>query len=114
MGIGIAFVVAVAVAAGYGLLKRTGGVDGPEARRLVAAGALLLDVRTREEFSGGHITGAVNIPVQELDGRIGEIESKDRPVVVYCRSGLRSGRAASMLVRGGYHSVHDLGAMGRW
>jgi rhodanese-related sulfurtransferase len=56
----------------------------------------------------------VNIPVQELDGRMSELEPKDRPIVVYCRSGNRSGRAARMLKEAGYVSVHDLGAMTRW
>lgn len=63
-------------------------------RRLVESGALLLDVRTREEFSGGHVPSAVNIPVQELASRLGETE---RAVVVHCRSGGRSAQASTML-----------------
>lgn len=59
------------------------------------------------------IPGAVNIPVQDLDRRIGELEPKDGPVVVYCRSGNRSGRATRVLKTAGYAKVHDLGAMSR-
>jgi rhodanese-related sulfurtransferase len=106
--------LAVALAGGYLLLRSQGDVTSSDARRLVEKGARLLDVRTSEEFARGHLPGAVNIPVQELDRRMSELEPKDRPIVVYCRSGNRSGRAARMLKDAGYVSVHDLGAMTRW
>lgn len=106
--------VAAALAVGYLLFMRGSDVTGSDARRLVEAGARLVDVRTPEEFAAGHIPGAVNIPVQELDRRIGELEPKERTVVVYCRSGNRSGSAARMLKSAGYAEVHDLGAMSRW
>jgi rhodanese-related sulfurtransferase len=84
-----------------------------EAHTLVEQGALLLDVRTREEFGGGHIEGAVNIPVQELPRRAKELPQKGRPIVVYCRSGARSAAAAGELRKLGY-DVHDLGPMSAW
>lgn len=79
-------------------------------RDLVRAGAVLLDVRTREEFAAEHVPGAVNIPVQELPARITELGSPARKVVVYCRSGGRSATAAFLLKRAGYE-VHDVGPM---
>lgn len=82
-------------------------------RALVANGALLLDVRTPEEFREHHVEGAVNIPVQELASRMREVGSHERPVVVYCRSGGRSASAAALLKRAGYQ-VHDIGGMGNW
>lgn len=91
---------------------RGGRVSGNEAQALVAAGATLLDVRTPEEFAAGHIDGALLVPVDELEGRLTEV-SRDRPVVVYCRSGGRSARAASILGEAGYE-VHDLGGMSSW
>ena len=106
-------VVAV-LAVGYLLFMRGGDVTGSDARRLVEAGARLVDVRTPEEFAAGHIPGAVNIPVQELDRRIGELEPKENTVVVYCRSGNRSGRAARLLESSGYAQIHDLGSMSSW
>ena len=90
-----------------------GNVSGAEAHHLVESGALLLDVRSPEEFQAGHIEGAVNIPVQEMEARMGEVGSKERPVVVYCHSGMRSGRAAQVLERAGY-AVRNLGPMDRW
>lgn len=82
-------------------------------RELVANGALLLDVRTPEEFADRHLDGAVNIPVQELGARVRELGAKDRPVVVYCRSGARSASATKLLKNAGYE-VLDIGGIGNW
>jgi phage shock protein E len=80
-----------------------------EARRRVAAGAVLLDVRTPGEYADGHVQGAKNIPVQELAKRFGELPPK-ADVVVYCRSGARSAVASQML-NGRGHTVLDVGPM---
>lgn len=111
MKIGLA--VAVLGALGFLMLGR-GDTDGTSARRLVERGALLVDVRTPEEFASGHIPGAVNIPVQALGGRMGELGAKDQSLVLYCRSGARSGHAATMLREAGFTAVHDLGPMSAW
>lgn len=83
--------------------------------QFVAAGAnyQLIDVRTPEEFASGYINGAVNIPVQELAQRLGEIQ-KDQPVVLYCRSGNRSAQAATILDQAGYTGVYDMGGVIAW
>ncbi len=84
-----------------------------EARALLARGAaVLLDVRTPDEYSDRHIQGAINIPLQELSHRMGEI-GRGRAVVVYCRSGARSA-AASQMLRAAGHQVLDIGAMHNW
>jgi phage shock protein E len=83
-----------------------------QARTLQAQGARLVDVRTPEEFAAGHLPGAVNLPVDALEGRAAaELAPTDAPVVVYCRSGKRSARAAAVLGKLGFGQVHDLGAM---
>lgn len=82
-----------------------------DAKAKVAAGATLLDVRTRDEFASGHVKGAVNIPVQELGQRLREVPRG--AVVVYCRSGGRSASAASILSANGY-DVTDVGPMPNW
>ena len=74
---------------------------------------LLVDVRTPEEFAGGHIAGAVNIPLQSLAQRMNEIP-QDAPAVLYCRSGNRSATAAKMLAQAGYADVYDLGGIIAW
>ena len=89
-------------------------ISGPDARALVADGALLVDVRSGGEFAGGHIEGAVNIPIQELSGRMGELGDKEDQIVVYCQSGGRSAMAKRLLERNGFTKVHDMGGIGRW
>lgn len=83
-----------------------------EARQRVAAGAILLDVRTPAEFAGGHLPGAKNIPVQDLAARMRELP-EGASVVVYCRSGARSA-AAAQLLRGRGHDVLDISTMAAW
>ncbi|HEX2871157.1 MAG TPA: rhodanese-like domain-containing protein [Polyangiaceae bacterium] len=106
--------VAVVLAAAYFLFLKGGDVGSADARQLVKAGARLVDVRTPDEFAAGHIPGAINIPVQQLDARMSELQPKDAAVVVYCRSGHRSGNAARLLKGAGFVAVHDLGPMSRW
>ncbi len=111
------WLMALAVAGGAVMFMGTGGqtIDGKAARDLVKKGAVLLDVRTPEEFRGGHLDGALNIPVQELDKRLGELAGrKDTDVVVYCRSGRRSADAKRLMEAQGFKKVHDLGPMTAW
>jgi phage shock protein E len=89
-------------------------VSGNDARALVADGATLLDVRSPEEFAGGHIDGAISIPVQELAGRMGELGDKTDQIVVYCQSGGRSAMAKRLLEGNGFANVHDLGGIAQW
>lgn len=89
-------------------------VSGSDARALVADGAVLVDVRSAGEFSGGHIEGALNIPIQELSGRMDELGDKNGQVVIYCQSGGRSAMAKRLLERSGFASVHDMGGISRW
>jgi rhodanese-related sulfurtransferase len=89
-------------------------IQGAEARRLIAAGARLLDVRSPGEYAGGHLPGAVNLPVQELDRRLAEAGPRDGELVLYCRSGHRSARAAEILRAHGFTRVHNLGPMTAW
>ncbi len=77
------------------------------------ASHLLIDVRTPEEFASGHIDGSVNIPVEEIPGRLDEIPV-DAPIVMYCRSGNRSAAAARILTEAGYAPVYDLGGIQDW
>lgn len=91
-----------------------GDVNGAEARKLVAGGARLVDVRSPEEFADGRLPGAVNIPVGALPGRLGDVGPKDATVILYCRSGARSARAATLLRKNGFSHVRNLGPMRAW
>lgn len=64
---------------------------------LVKNGAIIIDVRTPAEFSAGHIKGAINIPVDKIGNQIDNIKKYNKPVITCCRSGARSGVAASTL-----------------
>ena len=76
---------------------------------------VLLDVRSEEEFSEGHIPGAIVIPHEEISERAeAEIPEKDVPVFVYCRSGRRSKIAAEELVSLGYSEIYEFGGIGDW
>ena len=68
---------------------------------------VILDVRTDGEYRDGHIEGAVNIPVNELEGRLGELEKEDE-TLVYCRTGNRSGTAVGILKENGYEKIFHM------
>ena len=70
----------------------------------VAEGALMVDVRTPEEFASGSVKGAINIPLDEVENRINEFKGKPA-VVVFCRSGNRSGQAKEILENNGIKNV---------
>jgi len=85
-------------------------ISGREARQLVAAGAVLLDVRSSTEYAIRHLDGAINVPVDELAARSTELDP-EVPVVVYCVSGHRSANAGRVLRSKGFEYVFDLGSM---
>jgi phage shock protein E len=89
------------------LLGALGG--GPSAEDLTAMAAepnvLYLDVRSPAEFASGHIPGAINVPLQQLHKAAKVIGASSRPVIAYCRSGARSGSAASTLQGQGFERV---------
>lgn len=90
----------------------TDHVTGAQAKELVKNGARLVDVRTPEEYNSSHIEGAVNVPVDTIANA--DLGPKDTPIVVYCRTGHRSSRAADALRQRGYVNVHELGPMSNW
>ena len=91
-------------------------ITGSQAKELVQKqNALLLDVRTPEEFAEGHLERAINIPVQQLESKLTALaDKKEQQIVVYCRSGRRSANAKAMLEKAGFTKVADLGAMSNW
>ena len=76
---------------------------------------IFLDVRTEQEYDGGHIPNSTHIPVGSLEERIGEIEKfKDKKIVVYCRSGNRSAKGTTILIKYGFEAVNLTGGMLQW
>ena len=76
--------------------------------------AVLLDVRTEQEYRSGHIPGSKNVPLDQLHRAKDVIKDMEAPVYVYCLSGGRSRMAASILKRSGYEQVKDLGGINRY
>jgi phage shock protein E len=96
--------LAVMAVAGCG-----GGAGAPSAADY--EGAIIVDVRTPEEVAAGHVTGALHIPVDEMEARIGELAAyRDERVVLYCRTGRRSGIALDILRQNGFTAVENAGA----
>ncbi len=79
-------------------------------KQKIEAGAVIVDVRTPEEFRDRAYPGALNIPVSSLVARMAEIP-KDKPVIVYCASGARSASAARTLRQAGYRDVLNAGGL---
>ena len=91
------------------MYRKTRMIQCSEARRLVEACAQLIDVRSAQEHAQGALPGSVNRPLQTLQAGVHQLDG-DKPVIVYCASGMRSRQAADVLSMSGFHSVHDLGA----
>lgn len=75
-------------------------------KAMVAQGATILDVRTPEEYSEGHIEGSINISVDKVPNEVARIKDMKQPIITCCRSGGRSGVAASVLTAQGVESYN--------
>ena len=72
---------------------------------------VIVDVRNAWEYDEGHVKNAVNIPLTEIPARIDEFKKLNRPVILYCRSGSRSGAAVNILQQAGITNVYDGGSI---
>lgn len=88
-------------------------VSAADGVQRVRDGAVLVDVRSVEEWRSGHAREARHLPLDALTGRMGELP-EDEPVVAVCHSGIRSARAARILRVAGYDAVSLRGGMGAW
>lgn len=75
----------------------------------LAKEAIIIDVRTTGEFASGHIKGSKNIPLDKIGTKISEIQKLNKPIIVCCRSGMRSGQAASILKQNNIEVVNGGG-----
>ena len=111
------FLVMIALVSGgmliWPLVRRgTGGpwINTLEATQLInRSDAVVIDLRSAEDYAKGHILGAKNIPLADLEKRGSELEKlKSKPVILHCGDGNRSGGGVSVLRRKGFDSVHNL------
>jgi rhodanese-related sulfurtransferase len=90
--------------------------DPEAARKLIASGAVVIDVRTPEEFAQEHIPRASNIPVDKVAEQLAQVEQlaggdKHKPIVLYCAAGSRSAKAKQVLENAGYTQVVNGGGL---
>ncbi len=76
---------------------------------LVKQGAIILDVRSKGEYSGGHIKGSINVSVDALSNNLAKLKDKNKTIITCCASGLRSASAKSILKSKGYTNVYNGG-----
>lgn len=107
-------ILIVLFAVGWFALSRASFVPSGEATRLLANGAVVIDVRTAGEFAMEHLPHALNIPLSEVREQIArQIPDKSRVILVHCHAGGRSEIAKRRLKAMGYTNVHNLGSFGR-
>lgn len=92
-------------------LKKLLGI-GPkiDIGQLIQNGAIIVDVRSKGEFAGGHVKGSVNIPLDQLKGNLKKFKDTNQPIITCCASGMRSASAKSILKGEGYTNVHNGGS----
>jgi len=89
-------------------IKNLFGMDKTDYADLVKQGAVIVDVRSKNEYSGGHIKNSLNIPVDQLEKNLSKL-SKDKSIITCCASGMRSASAKNILQNNGYKNVHNGG-----
>ncbi len=89
----------------FGFLKKLFG-PGVDLREKLALGAVVIDVRTPREFSGGSVKGSKNIPLDKISNKLNTIQKWNKPVITCCASGMRSGSAASILKNKGIEAYN--------
>jgi thiosulfate/3-mercaptopyruvate sulfurtransferase len=98
--------------------KATGmlAVQPTDAVKLINNDAVVLDMRSAESYARGHIVGARNVPIDELEGHLEKLERyKNKPVVAVCDAGITSSKGVSKLRNSGFESVYNLkGGMNAW
>ena len=85
------------------------GVKTEDLKSMVQNGALIIDVRTPDEFRSGHIPQSQNIPLQQLEQKLASIKQKNNAVITVCQSGARSGMATTILKKAGVEVVNGGG-----
>ncbi|MCC6722377.1 MAG: rhodanese-like domain-containing protein [Bacteroidia bacterium] len=82
-------------------------------QNILSNGGIILDVRTKGEFTGGHIKGSINIPVDILQNNLSKFKDKNQAIITCCASGMRSATAKNILKSKGYENVYNGGAWHR-
>jgi rhodanese-related sulfurtransferase len=95
-------------------LSKAGQISAKDAAAYLKNGALVIDVRSPGEFNSGHLTNAINIPLDEMEATLpNQVKDKSQVLLLHCASGMRSGLAQKKLNSLGYTNAFNLGSYGR-
>jgi len=96
------------------LLKRVGQISAKDVREHLKQGAQVVDVRSPSEFNSGHLSSAINIPLDEIETSLPlKVRDKNQVLLLHCQSGMRSGVAVRKLKTMGYTKAFNLGSLAR-
>ena len=110
----IIVVITLVLLIAYTFLRRKGQISADAAVAYLKQGAVLIDVRSPAEFTTGHLNGAINLPLPQIDALIGDhVKDKDQVLLLHCQSGMRSGVARNRLSALGYTRAYNLGSYDR-
>ena len=110
----IPFVVVLVLALAYMFLKRSGQISSKEAIEYLRNGAMVIDVRSVNEFESGHIIQAYNMPLDRIEVMIpSAVKDKNKVLLLHCSTGVRSNMARKKLEDLGYKNVFNLGSYDR-
>src|SRR6266568_456957 len=108
------FVGAVVLCAGYIYIKRSGQIPAKEASEYLKRGAMVIDVRSANEFNSGHLLQAYNMPLDSVDVLVpSTVRDKNKVLLLHYASGMRSSQAKKKLLELGYKNVFNLGSYDR-
>jgi len=93
----------------FSVIKKILGIKSIDLVHLIQSGAVIVDVRSKEEFASGHVKGSINIPLEQIGNNVHTLK-KHKQVIVCCRSGSRSGMAKRMLQAKGVNHVANGGS----
>ena len=96
------------------VLGRSSQLSDQQIREYLKAGAIVIDVRTAAEFNAGHLSSAINIPLEQLETLVpNAVKDKNQVILLHCASGMRRGMGVGKLKARGYTKVFNLGSFGR-
>ena len=75
-------------------------------KEAMSKGAIVVDVRTPQEYNDGHISGSLNIPLQQIEARISMLKKKEKTIITCCKSGGRAGQAKKILEKNGIRCIN--------
>ncbi len=108
------FLVVLLLAIAYTFFKRAGQISKEEASQYLKSGAMVIDVRSNNEFDSGHIIQAFNMPLDRIDVLApSTLKDKNKVLLLHCATGVRSNLAKRKLVDLGYKNVFNLGSYDR-